>query len=142
MNSYSLPTVIVACAITAAISVSAGTIAISKPNDSTFWNTWSMPTSANAVTVAHADGTSSTTPYIPNGDGCVGMFCDISLKKIVPANSTQLTIIGSVPCQDTVQGWSFLGTFRVFRDGSVQALATPYPPCSQGDYYVWVAYPK
>jgi hypothetical protein len=64
------------------------------------------------------------------------------LPRQVPADATNLLIIGDIPCRDQVMAWSSRGTYRVFEDGAIQFLASPMPPCPKGDYYVWIEFPK
>ena len=87
----------------------------------------------------------------PNHGRCVGMFLDTTsgggsmyqmLPRQVPADATNLLIIGEIPCRDQVMAWSSRGTYRVFEVGAVQFLASPMPPCPKGDYYVWIEFPK
>lgn len=75
---------------------------------------------------------------------CVGMFFDPTIrgKVNIAADSTSITPVGSVPCREQVIAWALQGPFRVFADGTVEALATPIPPCPDGDYWIWIAYPK
>ena len=93
----------------------------------------------------------SATAAAPNHGRCVGMFLDTTsgggsmyqmLPRQVPADATNLLIIGEIPCRDQVMAWSSRGTYRVFEDGAVQFLASPMPPCPKGDYYVWIEFPK
>lgn len=83
----------------------------------------------------------SATP-VSADSGVVGMFCEPSMKKTVPRNSKMLHADRKIPCDEQVVGWNTTGMFRVRADGSVEALAVPVPPCAEGDYYVWVAYPN
>ena len=87
----------------------------------------------------------------PNHGRCVGMFLDTTsgggsmyqmLPRQVPADATNLLIIGEIPFRDQVMAWSSRGTYRVFEDGAIQFLASPMPPCPKGDYYVWIEFPK
>lgn len=98
-----------------------------------------------------ATATSPTAAAAPNHGRCVGMFLDTTsgggsmyqmLPRQVPADATNLLIIGEIPCRDQVMAWSSRGTYRVFEDGAVQFLASPMPPCPKGDYYVWIEFPK
>ena len=81
-----------------------------------------------------------------NHGRCVGMFLDNGgssrLPQSVPADATNLTVSGTVPCKDSVMAWVSQGPYRVFEDGTVEFLAAPVPPCQGGDYYVWIGFPK
>jgi hypothetical protein len=88
------------------------------------------------------------TPTISsaNHGRCVGLFLDNGgssrLPQSVPADATNLTVSGTVPCKDSVMAWVSQGPYRVFEDGTVEFLAAPVPPCQGGDYYVWIGFPK
>jgi len=141
MKSLPLPSVLVACVATSlltALLVSPRAPKDAQVQTALLWGPFATEAQA-AMASASAGG------YIPLSEGCVGMFCapaGTNGRKTMPATNTQLTVIGSVPCQEEVGGWALQGIYRVFRDGSVQALATPIPPCPSGDFYVWVAYPR
>ena len=81
-----------------------------------------------------------------NHGRCVGMFLDTGgsarAPRSVPADATNLTVSGTVPCKDSVMAWAAQGPYRVFEDGTVEFLAAPVPPCQGGDYYVWIGFPK
>ena len=81
-----------------------------------------------------------------NHGRCVGMFLDNGgssrLPQSVPADATNLTVSGTVPCKDNVMAWVSQGPYRVFEDGTVEFLAAPVPPCQGGNYYVWIGFPK
>ena len=82
-----------------------------------------------------------------NHGRCVGMFLDTGgvgsrAPRSVPADATNLTVSGNVPCKDSVMAWAAQGPYRVFEDGTVEFLAAPVPPCQGGDYYVWIGFPK
>lgn len=81
----------------------------------------------------------------PGRGRCVGMFLDGAAgprgMRQVPADATNLTVRGTVPCRDGVMAWAAQGPYRVFEDGTVEFLATPVPPCPGGDHYVWIAFP-
>ena len=81
-----------------------------------------------------------------NPGRCVGMFLDTGgsarAPRSVPADATNLTVSGTIPCKDTVMAWAAQGPYRVFEDGTVEFLAAPVPPCQGGDYYVWIGFPK
>ncbi|NBQ16392.1 MAG: hypothetical protein EBU31_17715 [Proteobacteria bacterium] len=64
------------------------------------------------------------------------------VPRSVPADATNLTVSGTVPCKDSVMAWAAQGPYRVFEDGTVEFLAAPVPPCQGGDYYVWIGFPK
>lgn len=105
-------------------------------------------TTAAAVALALAAGVlvASAGTNAPPGRGrCVGMFVDTTGgprgMRQVPADATNLTVRGTVPCRDGVMAWAAQGPYRVFEDGTVEFLATPVPPCPGGDHYVWIAFP-
>jgi len=84
-----------------------------------------------------------------NHGRCVGMFLDPNpggpgsrLPSNVPAQGSNLTVRGAVPCMASVFAWSPRGPYRVFEDGTVEFLASPMPPCPGGDFYVWIAFPN
>ena len=81
-----------------------------------------------------------------NHGRCVGMFLDTGggarTPRSVPADATNLTVSGNVPCKDSVMAWAAQGPYRVFEDGTVEFLAAPVPPCQGGEYYVWIGFPK
>lgn len=108
-------------------------------------------TSGTAPVPATNPTSASTRTTQPNHGRCVGMFLDTTsgggsmyqmLPRQVPADATNLLIIGDIPCRDQVMAWSSRGTYRVFEDGAIQFLASPMPPCPKGDYYVWIEFPK
>ncbi len=72
----------------------------------------------------------------------VGMFCEPSMRMTVPRDSTMLHADRKVPCDAQVIGWTTKGIFRVRANGTVEMLAVPMPPCADGDFYVWLAYPN
>ena len=72
---------------------------------------------------------------------CVGLFVT-NEKRSVAADAKSLTVIGTVPCIDSVLVWSAQGVYRGFDDGSIEVLAAPMPPCPGGDHYVWLRYPN
>lgn len=73
---------------------------------------------------------------------CVGIFVT-GERRSVTADSKSLTVVGEIPCADRgVMSWSMQGVYRAFDDGSIEFLASPMPPCPQGDAYVWVRYPN
>jgi hypothetical protein len=87
----------------------------------------------------------------PNHGRCVGMFLDTTsgggsagamLPRQVPADASNLLVVGDIPCRDQVFAWASRGTYRVFEDGAIQFLASPMPPCPNGDFYVWIEFPK
>jgi len=82
----------------------------------------------------------------PDRGRCVGMFVATPgsghVPRSIPADTTSLTVRGSIPCKDDVQAWVTQGEYRVFEDGTVEFLAVPFPPCKGGHYYVWIALPK
>jgi hypothetical protein len=89
----------------------------------------------------------SPTVSSANHGRCVGMFLDTGgagsrVPRSVPAEATNLTVSGTVPCKDSVMAWAAQGPYRVFEDGTVEFLAAPVPPCQGGDYYVWIGFPK
>ena len=82
-----------------------------------------------------------------NHGRCVGMFLDTGgagsrVPRSVPADATNLTVSGTIPCKDSLMAWAAQGPYRVFEDGTVEFLAAPVPPCQGGDYYVWIGFPK
>jgi hypothetical protein len=74
---------------------------------------------------------------------CVGMFVDPERKRnfIGRPNDLELVDLGRIPCREAVMGWAGQGIFRVFDDGTVETLASPIPPCPQGDFFLWIRYP-
>ncbi len=113
--------------------------------------TATSPAAAAATTTTAAPIALVAVTAAPNHGRCVGMFLDTTsgggsmyqmLPRQVPADATNLLIIGEIPCRDQVMAWSSRGTYRVFEDGAVQFLASPMPPCPKGDYYVWIEFPK
>jgi hypothetical protein len=113
--------------------------------------TATSPAAAAATTTTAAPIALVAATAAPNHGRCVGMFLDTTsgggsmyqmLPRQVPADATNLLIIGEIPCRDQVMAWSSRGTYRVFEDGAVQFLASPMPPCPKGDYYVWIEFPK
>ena len=73
---------------------------------------------------------------------CVGVFVT-NERRDVAADSQQLVVIGTVPCAGRgVLSWSMRGVYRAFDDGSVEFLASPVPPCPEGDAYVWIRFPN
>lgn len=89
-----------------------------------------------------------STPSSPDPGRCVGMFMANSpgsvgsLPRQIAADSTGLTIRGTVPCAAEVMAWAPQGPCRVFEDGTVEILVSPIPPCPGGDHYAWLAYPR
>jgi hypothetical protein len=88
----------------------------------------------------------SPTVSSANHGRCVGMFLDTGgagsrVPRSVPAEATNLTVSGTVPCKDSVMAWAAQGPYRVFEVGTVEVLAAPVPPCQGGDYYVWIGFP-
>ena len=82
----------------------------------------------------------------PRGEAprrCVGMFVDPERKRNFIASPNDLTLVdvARIPCRDRVLGWAGQGIFRVFEDGTVETLASPMPPCPEGDFFVWIRYP-
>lgn len=80
---------------------------------------------------------------------CVGMFLDANpggpgsrLPHTVPTTGSNVVVRGTVPCMNSVMAWSPRGPYRVFEDGTVEFLAAPMPPCPDGDFYVWIAFPN
>ena len=72
---------------------------------------------------------------------CVGMFVD-SGRRTIAADVRGLTIVGTFPCANGVAAFGTQGAYRAFDDGSIEFLATPIPPCPDGDVYVWLRYPN
>jgi len=95
-----------------------------------------------ALVAAAALALGATLPG-PGGRKCVGLFVDLDAKRNYRPVPDHLTVVGleKVPCRDAVMGWVSHGVFRAFEDGTVETLASPLPPCPQGDFYVWIRYP-
>jgi hypothetical protein len=101
-----------------------------------------------AVPAAFAAGVAVTLALAaaPRGEAarrCVGMFVDPERKRnfIGQPNDLTLVDVARIPCRDRVLGWAGQGIFRVFEDGTVETLASPMPPCPEGDFFVWIRYP-
>lgn len=73
---------------------------------------------------------------------CVGVFVTGD-RRTVAADAKSLVVVGTIPCADRgVSAWAMQGVYRAFDDGAVEFLASPIPPCPQGDAYVWIRYPN
>jgi hypothetical protein len=73
---------------------------------------------------------------------CVGVFV-ASEKRTIAADAKGLTVVGDMPCGERpVVAWATQGVYRAFDDGGVEFLATPVPPCPQGDVYTWIRLPN
>jgi hypothetical protein len=72
---------------------------------------------------------------------CVGVFVS-GERGSIAADTKGLVVVGSAPCPNGVIAWSRQGVYRAFDDGAVEFLATPVPPCPDGDGYVWIRYPN
>lgn len=73
---------------------------------------------------------------------CVGVFVTGD-RRTVAADAKSLVVVGTIPCADRgVSLWAMQGVYRAFDDGAVEFLASPIPPCPQGDAYVWIRYPN
>jgi hypothetical protein len=71
------------------------------------------------------------------------MFVDAERKRnfIGRPHDLELVDLARIPCRENVLGWAGQGIFRVFDDGTVETLATPLPPCPEGDFLLWIRYP-
>jgi hypothetical protein len=73
---------------------------------------------------------------------CVGVFVSGERRNIA-ADLNALFVVGTIPCAARgVVSWSTQGVYRAFDDGSVEFLASPVPPCPEGDAFVWIRYPN
>jgi hypothetical protein len=73
---------------------------------------------------------------------CVGLFVT-SERKTISADSKSLVVVGTIPFAERgVSSWTTQGVYRAFEDGAVELLASPYPPCPEGDAFVWIRYPN
>jgi hypothetical protein len=76
------------------------------------------------------------------GRKCVGIFVS-GERRNVAADSKSLVVVGTIPCAERgVMSWSMQGVYRAFEDGTVEFLASPTPPCPEGDAYVWIRFPN
>lgn len=104
------------------------------------WHWVALGACVAAVFVADALGIGAGRAA-PGPRTCVGVFVSGD-RRTIAADSTALTVTGTVPCRQQVAAWSTQGVYRAFDDGSVELLATPVPPCPEGDFYVWIRYPN
>ena len=99
----------------------------------------SEPATASG-TGAGPDATAATSSSLARR--CVGVFVTGD-RRTIAGDAKSLVVVGTIPCADRgISGWSTQGVYRAFDDGAVEFLASPIPPCPQGDSYVWIRYPN
>lgn len=105
-------------------------LAIMTVLGSAAWFGSSMPTAHAGAAVAPARK-------------CVAVFVAEGDRRPIGADAKALEVIGAVPCAERgVMSWAPKGVYRAFDDGTVEQLASPLPPCPEGDAYVWIRYPN
>jgi hypothetical protein len=87
----------------------------------------------------------ASTPMSPTlslSRKCVGVFV-VAEKRTIAADTRGLRVLGRPPCGERgVAAWATQGVYRVFDDGAVEFLASPVPPCPDGEVYVWIQFPN
>ena len=85
---------------------------------------------------------SAMSPAVSLPRKCVGVFV-VAEKRTIAADTRGLTVLGRPPCGERgVAAWATQGVYRVFDDGAVEFLASPIPPCPDGEVYVWIQFPN
>lgn len=95
-----------------------------------------------AAWLSPAFSANSGEPAAARDRKCVGIFVS-GERRNVAADSKSLVVVGTIPCAERgVMSWSMQGVYRAFEDGTVEFLASPTPPCPEGDAYVWIRFPN